>query len=214
VTTRFIVVRHAETPANVERRFVGMTDVDLTDHGVASARLLGQRLRQVRIDVLHCSPLRRCRQTADAITQTTGRKATIVPELREADFGILEGLSISEAAEKYGEELGNWFGSADTAPPEGETWAAVGERVKGWFDAAAQRYSGRTVCAVTHGGPILTLARQITGAPYTAMISFEIEPCSVMIVQQRGDTWRLRSWNDTTHIRDPLLDNDPHRPMG
>jgi len=214
VSTRFILIRHGETPATLERRFVGATDVDLTDDGVEHAKALAQRLRQVRIDALHVSPLRRCRQTADAITAVTGRKATVVPELREMNFGILEGFTFQEGFEKYGDELAGWFGDENAAPPEGESWAAVGERVKSWFDAAAERYDGRTVCAVTHGGVLLTLARQIVDAPHSSMISFEITPCSVTIVNKQGDRWRLRAWNDTTHIREPLLEHGTPRQSG
>jgi broad specificity phosphatase PhoE len=211
--TRFIVIRHAETPASLERRFVGSTDVDLTDHGFECAKALAQRLRQVRIDALHVSPLRRCQQTAEAITAVTGRKATIVPELRECAFGVLEGFTLQEAADKFGDDLAAWFGGEDTCPPDGETWSAVGERIKEWFESAAERYDGRTVCAVTHGGPILTLARQVTKSPYSSMVVFEIDPCSITVVQQRGDLWRLRLWNDTTHLRDPLLDGSAPRRM-
>ena len=59
---------------------------------------------------------------------------------------------------------------------------------------------------MTHGGPILWLTRYITGAPYTAMGVFEVDPASVTLFQHRSGTWRLRLFNDTSHLRDPLLE--------
>jgi ribonuclease H / adenosylcobalamin/alpha-ribazole phosphatase len=213
VSTRFILVRHADTPGTVERRFTGSTDVPLTDEGVTHARELAKRLRTVRIDALHVSPLLRCRQTAEPITEITGRKATITDDLRECDFGVLENLSIQEAMEQHGDKLADWFGGEDRCPPDGETWNQVGERLQTWFDAGAERYKDRTVLAVTHGGPILTLVRKITGAPYPAMGVFEVDPASVTVIQLRGGTWRLRLFNDTSHLRDPLLETAAPRRM-
>ncbi len=214
MSTRFIFVRHADTSGSVERRFTGSTDVPLTDDGVKHARELAKRLRPIRIDAMHVSPLVRCVQTADAITEVTGRKATLVEDLRECGFGCLENLSLEEAVEQFGgDKLAEWFGAEDCCPPDGETWIAVGERVLRWFEDAAKRYDGRSVLAVTHGGPILWLTRHITGAPYRAMGVLEIDPASITIMQLRGGTWRLRLFNDTSHLRDPLLEMEPPRRM-
>lgn len=213
MTTRFILVRHAETPGSLERRFTGTTDVLLTDHGHEMARALAQRLRPVRIDVMHVSPLTRCQQTAAPITEITGRKATIVEEIREFDFGILENLSLQEALEQHGGKMIEWFGSEDVGPPDGETWTKVGERLTSWLNEAAERYKDRTVLAVTHGGPVLWLTRHIVGAPHHAMGVFEVDPASITVMQQRDGRWRLRLFNDTSHLSEPLMETAAPRRM-
>jgi ribonuclease H / adenosylcobalamin/alpha-ribazole phosphatase len=186
MTTRFILVRHGETESSRERRFAGSTNVDLTDFGREQARALAQRLRPVRIDVIHVSPLGRCLQTAEPICDVTGRKPTVMEDLRECHFGDWENLTFGEVLEKC--------------------WADLGERVGKWFDEAAERYEGRTVLAVTHGGPILSLARRVTGAPREAMDAFLVETGSVSVIQLSNSRVRIRAWNDTTHMNDPLLD--------
>ncbi len=213
MTTRLIMVRHAETPGSLERRFTGSTDVELTDDGHRQAQELAQRLRAVRIDVMHVSPLTRCQQTAEPITSVTGRKATIVPELRECSFGCIENMTITEALEKFGDKLPTWFGTEDVCPPDGETWNQVGERLKTWFADAAERYKDRTVLAVTHGGPILWLTRHLADAPFRSMVVFEIDPASVTVFQARGDTWHIRTLNDTTHLGEPLMETAAPRRM-
>lgn len=211
MTTRVILIRHAETPGSLERRFTGSTDVPLTDAGLKEAAALGQRLRAVRVDAMHVSPLTRCRQTAEAITAVTGRKATITEDLRECHFGVLENYTLDEALSEHGNALIEWFGTEESAPPEGESWVEVGERLKRWLAGVSERYKDRTVLAVTHGGPVLWLTRHITGAPHSAMAIFDIDPASVTLFQQRSDTWRLRLFNDTSHLRDPLLDHGAAR---
>jgi len=213
MTTRFIIVRHAETPGSLERRFTGTTDVELTPDGHRQAEELAQRLRAVRIDALHVSPLTRCQQTAAPITAITGRKATIVPELREVGFGCMENMTIAEALEQFGDKLPTWFGGEDVCPPDGETWNQVGERIKTWFAEASERYKDRTVLAVTHGGPILWLTRHLVEAPFRSMVIFEVDPASVTVFQSRNDTWRVRTFNDTTHLGDPLLESVAPRRM-
>lgn len=214
MSTRVILVRHGETESSRERRFAGATDVDLTDFGREQARSLAQRLRAVRIDVMHVSPLARCQQTAAAITEVTGRKATLVDDLRECHFGEWENLTITDVMERWQEELQVWVGDESVAPPGGECWADLGVRVAKWWDEATKRYEGRTVLAVTHGGPILSLARHVTKAPREAMDTFMVETGSLSVIEVANARRRIRAWNDTTHIRDPLLDRDALRPYG
>lgn len=213
MSTRFILVRHGETPASKERRFAGSTDVELTDAGREQAETLARRLRQVRIDAFHVSPLTRCLQTAEPVAEVTGRKPALTDELRECHFGEWEGLSAHEVRERYRSEFDAWISDDAVPPPSGESWQEVGARVGRWWRDAAERYEGRTVLAVTHGGPILWLARHVAHAPYSAMIAFEIDPCSVTLLQTRGPLWRIRLLNDTTHVRDPLLDGPPPEEM-
>lgn len=206
MTTRFILVRHGETESSRERRFAGSTNVDLTEGGREQARALAQRLRPVRIDAIHVSPLGRCLQTAEPITEVTGRKPTVVDDLRECHFGDWENLTFAEVLERWPDDLQRWAGDDSVAPTAGECWADLGLRVGRWWDDAAKRYDGRTVLAVTHGGPILSLARRVTGAPREAMDAFLVETASLSIIQLSSSRVRIRAWNDTTHLTDPLLD--------
>jgi probable phosphoglycerate mutase len=185
--------------------------VHLTEAGLVQASRLGERLRDVAIDEIHVSPLTRCRQTAAAVTATTGLEAVVSDDLRECHFGILENLTLEEALGEHGNKMIEWFGSEDACPPEGETWVQVGERLVRWMSGVASGADGRTVLAVTHGGPVLWLTRHITGAPHSAMAVFDIDPASVTLFQQRHDTWRLRLFNDTSHLADPLLEHGSAR---
>jgi ribonuclease H / adenosylcobalamin/alpha-ribazole phosphatase len=206
MTTRFILVRHGETNSSKERRFAGVTDTPLSDVGLEQAAALGKRLRAVRIDVMHVSPLQRCQQTAAAVTETTGRKATLVEDLRECHFGDWEDLTINEVLEKWPDDLQKWANDDTVPPPGGECWADLGERVERWFHAAMERYENRTVLAVTHGGAIIAIARRILGVPREAMDAFLVETGSLSMVHVNHGRKRIRLWNDITHQRDPLME--------
>ena len=210
---RVILVRHGQTPASVERRFAGSSDVELTQEGHAQARMLASRLSKVSVDELVVSPLVRCRQTAAPIAEALGVEPVTVDALRECDFGAWEGLTSAEVREAYPDHFDRWIGDESVQPPDGESWAEVYERCDAWWDEVTAAAEGRTVLAVTHGGVVLTVLRRALGAPYVALIAFEIDPCSVTMVSSRGRLWRVRLVNDTTHLRDPLLDGPPPVPM-
>lgn len=214
MSTRFILVRHGETPANLERRFAGSTDVELTETGRAQARALAQRLRAVRIDVMYSSPLTRCLQTAEPITELTGRKPVIAEDIHECRFGDWENLTLAEILEGSSDAMQRWLADETVCPPGGESWQQLGERVMRWWHEAAERYENRTVLAVMHGGPILWLGRQLVGGSREAMATLFVEPASVSVIQIADGRRRIRLWNDTTHISDPLHDGAPSPARG
>lgn len=213
MSTRFVLVRHGETPSSRERRFAGATDVPLTDHGREQAASLSGRMRGVHVDAMVCSPLIRCRQTAEAISSMTGHTPVIEPRIRELDFGSWENLTSDEVLERDRDGFMRWLADDAVATPGGESWAGLGTRVREWFEETAAAHEGGTILAVTHGGVIMWLSRYVAHAPYQAMLSFEIDPCSITIIGSRRALWRIRHLNDTTHLRDPLHEGPPPKPM-
>ena len=82
-----ILVRHGTTQGNKEKRFIGTLDVPLAPEGEELARRVGLHLP--RVEHLYRSPIQRCRQTAELLWP--GVEQTVVPGLRETDFGPFEG---------------------------------------------------------------------------------------------------------------------------
>lgn len=87
-----ILIRHGTTPGNLEHRFIGVTDHPLAPEGVALARETALRLPKV--EHVYRSPLLRCKQTAELLWPGTAE--TVIPELRETDFGCFEGKNHEE----------------------------------------------------------------------------------------------------------------------
>jgi probable phosphoglycerate mutase len=148
------------------------------------------------------SPLKRARQTAEAIAAAHRLPVEVVDDLVETDFGVWEGLTFAQAFEVDGALLRTWHGSPDVAPPGGESFAAVGERVERARAALVEKYTGATVVAVTHVTPIKLLLCAVLEAPPVALFRLHLDTASVSVVDYFADgNASVRVVNDTSHLR-------------
>ncbi len=120
---KLILVRHSESIWNLENRFTGWTDVDLSEKGIEEARKAGQLLKEsgIRFQVSYTSVLRRAIATQFYLASEAD--LLWIPNvqswrLNERHYGALQGLNKAETAEKYGDEqVKIWRRSFDTPPP-------------------------------------------------------------------------------------------------
>jgi len=203
--TTLVLLRHGETALTPEKRFSGSggTDPELSERGrVQADRTAAALAARGTVQVVVSSPLTRCRQTAQAVADRLGLQVRIDEGLRETDFGAFEGLTFAEAKERYPEALDAWLASARTAPPDGESFAAVARRVAVARDKLLARYAGKTVLVVSHVTPVKTLVRLALGAPPESLFRMELSAASLSAVQYYADgNASLRLLNDTSHLR-------------
>ncbi|MCZ4100822.1 bifunctional RNase H/acid phosphatase [Streptomyces sp. H39-C1] len=203
--TTFVLLRHGETALTPEKRFSGSggTDPDLSETGRRQAQQAAISFAaRGTVQAIVSSPLARCRQTAEAVASRLGLEVRIDEGLRETDFGVFEGLTFGEVRERYPAELDDWLASAKTAPPGGESFAAVARRVSLSRDKLLARYAGKTVLLVTHVTPVKTLVRLALGAPPESLFRMELSAASVSEVAYYADgNASLRLLNDTSHLR-------------
>ncbi len=120
---KLVLIRHGESTWNLENRFTGWTDVDLTPTGIEQARNAGQLLKSegYDFDVAYTSVLKRATRTLWHVLDEMDR--TWLPvlhswRLNERHYGALQGLNKGETAQKYGDEqVLAWRRSYDTPPP-------------------------------------------------------------------------------------------------
>ncbi len=120
---KLVIIRHGESTWNLENRFTGWTDVDLTPTGVKQAQQAGDLLKEAgfEFDVAYTSLLKRAIWTLWHCLDTMDR--TWLPvnkrwQLNERHYGGLQGLNKAETAQKYGDEqVLAWRRSYDTPPP-------------------------------------------------------------------------------------------------
>ncbi len=198
--TRVLIVRHGSTAHSAERRLSGRNDLPLNDVGTAQAAALAARDFGA-VDVVVSSPLRRARQTAEAIATPRGLDVQLVDDLAEVDFGAFEGMTMGEARAAYPEAAAAWLASIETAPPGGESFAALARRVRRARDAVVAEHAGRTVVLVSHVTPIKTLVRLALDAPPSALFRTHLDTASVSRIDYTGaDGASLRLFNDTGHL--------------
>ena len=163
-----ILLRHGQSQWNLENRFTGWTDVDLTADGEAEAKQAGRLIKDFRLDRVYTSTLARARRTAQlALSEAEAAGADIADvkngenwkltehdALRERDYGDLVGLNKAETAEKYGEEqVHQWRRGFAIKPPGGESLADVVARVRPYFEAEIWPHvaAGENVLVAAHG---------------------------------------------------------------
>ena len=201
--TKTLLLRHGQTPFSTERRFAGRGDIPLTDAGVRQAAAAADRLAaRGGIDVIVTSPLQRARRTAEEVARATGAPLEVEEDLVETDFGKWEGLTFAEASARWPDELAAWFGSADVAPPGGESFAAVGRRVLAALDRLLAAHELRTLLLVSHVTPIKTLACRAMLAPPATLFRIDLSVASLCEIDWFADGPAVvRSLNDTAHLR-------------
>jgi probable phosphoglycerate mutase len=206
--TEVLLVRHGASQAAVpgepfEMIEGGHADPPLAPEGEAQARAVGARLAAAPPDSVFVTPLQRTAQTAAPLIAATGLTAAVVPDLREVHLGDWEGgeLRIRFAhrdplvAEIYARQ--RWDVIPNAEPPD-----AFAERVRrGVETVVAGTGPGRRAVAVVHGGVIAEICRQAIDSPALAFIHVENASVSRLVVFDDG-RWRLRSFNDTSHLGD------------
>jgi len=136
------LIRHGETEWSLSGQHTGSTDIPLTDHGEAAARLLAPVLADRDFSLVLCSPLQRARRTCELAG--LGGQASIDPDLAEWNYGSYEGLTPAAIREQQP----GWLVFRDGCPA-GESPAEVGERVDRVISRVRQ--NGGRVALFAHG---------------------------------------------------------------
>ena len=119
---KLVLVRHGQSIWNLENKFTGWTDVDLSINGINEAKEAGKILKKnnFHFDLAYTSYLTRAQKTLDLILNELGDKPIIKKsyKLNERHYGALQGLNKDEAKKTYGDEQVHlWRRSADVRPP-------------------------------------------------------------------------------------------------
>ena len=212
MTTTILLIRHGETAWNRERRFRGTHDVPLNENGLRQARLLGEGLRERRIDAAYSSPLSRARQTADAVLDGRDVSAAVDQRLSDFCYGEWQGLQESEVARRWPDEFALWSASPQQArPPGGSTLQQVSEAAFAAMEQAAAKHQGETVALFAHRvvNKLLVLAAMGLGVHRFPFV--RQDNCCLTEFQRTPAGYVLCALNDTSHLRGgaaDLLDAD------
>jgi len=158
-----IMVRHGQSQWNLENRFTGWKDVDITEQGKKEAQLAGKLLKEEVFEKAFTSTLKRAQHTLSIILEESTRRdlpVIISSALNERSYGQLEGLNKSETALKYGEQQVHiWRRSYDVAPPGGESLKDTADRVIVYFkeQIAPLLQKGKNILVVAHGNSLRAL---------------------------------------------------------
>lgn len=199
-STHLVLARHGETVANLEGRWQGQSHGELTPEGRAQAERLGRRFPTV--DVLFTSPLARARETALLVADGSGHEPQDLSALREFGFGRWEMMTVEEIRALEPEAMDAVEAGNDLVRGgNGETFAALGERVRAALDRLAEEHRGATIGAVSHGAATRAYAAGILGLDFADRQRIGLLANTGMarvVYGSRGPA--VAAWNLTPHL--------------
>jgi broad specificity phosphatase PhoE len=157
---KIFLCRHGQTTGDIEDRYGGDYEDQLTIAGRDQARQLANELTDKNIEIIFTSPRIRARETADILKSVLNTEVRVIENLRERNhYGILSGMVKAEAQKKYPEETEK-VKNYKTCASGGEDYNSLLERIKPVLSEIFN--SGfKTVVAVTHGGVIRAIFRDL-----------------------------------------------------
>ena len=202
MAANLILVRHGETLLNREGRVQGLSDASLSDLGHAQARAVAKALVPDAPFHLYASPLSRAAQTARPTADALGALPTTVPDLREADVGDLDGLTIAQVRERYPEFMRRWAEDAgEVTMPGGESLGDVRRRAWRAVRDLVARHPDATVVAVTHNFVIQAVLSAALRVPLDNARRVRQQPGCITRLGFAVDRVSLVSSNETWHLR-------------
>ena len=206
--TQVIAIRHGETDWNHETRIQGHSDIPLNAVGLAQAQRVAQALQGETVAAIYSSDLARARQTAEAIVAATGAPLQLDAALRERAFGVFEGHTWREIAQRWPVEAARWrqrdLGFA--ADGGGESLPTLSARCVGAVERLARRHPGQSLIIVAHGGVMDCLYRASTRLALDAPRSWTLGNASINRLLVSDEGFSLIGWNDDRHLDTLSLD--------
>ncbi len=180
---KLILVRHGQSQWNLENRFTGWKDVDITETGKEEARIAALKIKDENIDIAFTSMLIRAQHTLHIIQDVCGWQNIEVvmnQALNERCYGDLEGLNKAETAKKFGDaQVYIWRRSYDVAPPGGESLKDTYNRVIPYFNSIIlpKLSENRNVLIVAHGNSLRSLVMYLEHLSPAEINTREIGTC-------------------------------------
>jgi alpha-ribazole phosphatase/probable phosphoglycerate mutase len=207
------LVRHGEVQGNTGERqtYVGWDDKPLNETGLAQAEAVAKRLRREELAAVYASDLQRARATAERIAAYQSLKVEPRQDLREANYGVWEGLEVSEIEAGWPQEWRRRQADpVNVAPPEGESYSDVLSRWQPAWQELTLRHSEESIAIVAHNGAIRILLCQLLGMPLQNFRRITLNNCGLTRLEVDADKGaaatlyqvRVRFINETCHLVD------------
>lgn len=182
MSTRLLLIAHAETEAQRQGRFGG--DEGLNQRGLTAT--VDARERVPMSDAAFTSAARAARETASSL----GLDGRPEPALSDLDLGAWRGRSLQDLAEQRPDAAAAWRADPDFADHGGESIETLVRRVGSWLESGKQR-RGLTI-AVTHVAVCRAAVVAVLTAPRLAFWSVDIAPLGLVALGSDGRRWALR----------------------
>lgn len=164
---KLVLVRHGQSQWNLENRFTGWVDVDLSALGEEEALKAGEKLKGVPFEKAFTSDLKRAQRTLSIILDVIGQSKLSIEKdkaLNERHYGDLQGLDKAETAKKYGDkQVHIWRRSYDVKPPNGESLKDTAARTLPYFNEKIlpEVKAGKNILVAAHGNSLRSIVMDL-----------------------------------------------------
>ncbi|WP_265444178.1 histidine phosphatase family protein [Acetivibrio straminisolvens] len=200
---KIYITRHGETQWNNEGLMQGWKNSNLTDKGIENAKRLGERLKDIKFDVIYSSPLGRAIDTAKYINEKINAKVVLVESLKEMGFGIWEGMELNKIKELYFEQYTNFWERPHLYKPQedGESFQELLVRVRNAWDEIIKA-GGDNILIVTHAVVLKAIYMIIKKLPIKDFWNppFMKDTC-LTIVEATDNKVEIILEADTSHLK-------------
>ncbi|MFH8688450.1 histidine phosphatase family protein [Streptomyces anulatus] len=206
---RIVLWRHGQTAWNLERRFQGSTDIELTEVGVGQARRAARLLASLKPDAIVASDLRRAAATAAELSVVSGLTVAHDAALRETYAGAWQGLTHQEIVERFGDQYAAWKRGEPVRRGGGELETEVADRAAPVVLEHAEKLpENGTLVVVSHGGTIRTTIGRLLGLEAHHWEGLGgLSNCCWSVLGEGARGWRLLEHNAGT-LPEPVLGDD------
>ncbi len=200
--SRLLLVRHGITEYNSTRRFAGYTDIDMSPAGYRQVEKLCGHLANEKIDVIYSSDMKRALVTAKALGSKRNLDIVACPELREINYGSVEGLIFEEISHLYPDvaEMCARF-SLKLKFPGGESFEGFIERTIKFLERLGRHEPAQTILIVSHSGPLRTLVCNLLGIDLDHWWQIRIDNASLSVVETYPRGAIISLLNDVSHLK-------------
>ncbi|MFC2022491.1 histidine phosphatase family protein [Chloroflexota bacterium] len=201
--SRLLLVRHGVTEFNSTRRFAGYSDVEMNAAGYRQVEMLRDRLADEKIDAIYSSDLKRALVTAEVIASRHKVDIVTCSELREINYGKVEGLTFQEIGRLYpevAESIANF--SLRLEFPGGESFEGFTERTSKFLDRLNEHAAEQTILIVSHSGPLKVLVCRLLDIGQNHWRQIRLDNASMSIVETYPQRAIINLLNDTSHLKE------------
>lgn len=195
---KLYLIRHGETDWNTKKRLQGATDIPLNENGEALARKTGEGMKELPIDLIFTSPLRRAYRTAELIRAERKIPILVEERIKEICFGDYEGLvSRTEGYQIPDPDFRFFFTKPESyrTPPNGESLEHLLKRTGEFLEElkAREELQGKTILISSHGAAVRAMLSQIEGCDLAHFWGNGVHKnCGVSCAELIDGTYRLQ----------------------
>ncbi|WP_434510226.1 alpha-ribazole phosphatase [Desulfitobacterium sp. AusDCA] len=191
------LVRHGRIKSDEEKRYIGQSDLELTEEGILQAQKLYQTLKSNPLDQIYCSNLRRTQKTAEIIGAGRGLVPVVLPELREINMGIWEGERFADIRANYPDEFERrGQDPANFKPFGGECFKDLYDRVIPVFERIINE-TQKDILFVSHAGVNRVILAHALGLPLRNIFKLKQEYGCLNVISFDGKTLCVEKMNST-----------------